>query len=568
MLKYQTHIDIESGTNLHVTTKPPVTAPIRSLSFSGNSTQTVTVQGKNLCPDIPSWSLVGNAYRENGYIIIPDISSNAYIDIDWNLLSNRYFVSLIVNSSNISSVVLSTDYFDNTNTLLGSNANALDNPIGENLRTWNVLQPEPYVTYIANSKKIRLMVKIWNIGVYQNPFKFKDVMFYKETAAYEPFVPNSPSPKYPSEILSVPSSFNLTVCGKNLFDNLSVQNLFINDSGSTIPNLPYLLSGYIKVKPNSQYTFKTNAYQGSEQIIINRIVYYGADKTFMERNNTGYFTSEYTYTIPENVYFIRMHLRTAAATTAINISTFQTYQTQLEYGSSAAVYTSYVGTTTAFSIKDTDGNLYPMRSLPNIKDNVANGKINILVKELIVTDSTGWYYASYNSTIAGLAFSDMANAWGYQQFSQTNMRCNIAVPNGDYIAPCSCYTHRQVDRTQIILLVPKTEVGITDSETVAEQTTKARTWITNQIAAHGYIIFTYPLATPLSYNLDSAEATKFNDFTSHQYETNVFTDAAVQPTINCEIRKMGNRAYVLTDLTDENGNILADENGDYIGGLF
>lgn len=130
--------------------------------------------------------------------------------------------------------------------------------------------------------------------------------------------------------------------GKNLFDYNTCSNTgIVDDSGTIATYNTRLFSDKIKVTPNDTYTFKTTAYStNNERIYINRLVFYNSDGEFLRRNADYNTLSEATFTIPNDVYYIVIDLRTQALTTNLNKSILKD-NTQLEFGSTATSYEPY-----------------------------------------------------------------------------------------------------------------------------------------------------------------------------------------------------------------------------------
>ena len=111
--------------------------------------------------------------------------------------------------------------------------------------------------------------------------------------------------------------------GKNLFgDNASpTTDRFLNSSGSLISDSSWIVSDYIAVTPNTEYTFNPNTSSGKSA----KHCYYDTNKTFLSAISSG----QQTFTTPADCYYMRFSYRTTS------------YDIQLELGSSASSYAPY-----------------------------------------------------------------------------------------------------------------------------------------------------------------------------------------------------------------------------------
>ena len=119
---------------------------------------------------------------------------------------------------------------------------------------------------------------------------------------FEKFVPNSPSPNYPSKIKTIPSIRNLfTTKGQK-------EKILILDTGETT-NVNFNTTDYLKVKSNKQYTVSTKVNDSSIfQIVISQ---WDSNKNFIKREtyqNTK--SSSYTLTLSDTTKYVRLSYRT------------------------------------------------------------------------------------------------------------------------------------------------------------------------------------------------------------------------------------------------------------------
>jgi len=378
-----------------------------------------------------------------------------------------------------------------------------------------------------------------------------------------------PTAAVPIPLTHTPSQFDLTSCGGNI-----LPNTFTNSTA---------ISGGVTITYDSVLQEFTLNGTGT----VNADHYFNFTKPFIHRNGEIYtisrnVTNNITVSILKDYAYFPLNLSSSYLTktvtytqdleiTRINLFTFGTFlydnvklKVWLNKGSSALPFSFYTGLTQTFNVKDADNNTYQLGSLPDGKAATFNKyKINIPYKILTVTSGTDWTYSTevYYPIIAFCTYRDYSNAWGETLGVTENAYCNImniGIDNVVYTAKIM----RMSTYTSLQILVNKVDLSSYDDAGV-------QAWINAQIAAHGNIEFMYELATPVSYTTHPDEAAKLEAQTQYQYETNINTNVEtnLQPTINCFVRKLGNRALVLAEFIDENGDYLVDENGDYIGGL-
>jgi hypothetical protein len=212
---------------------------------------------------------------------------------------------------------------------------------------------------------------------------------------------------------------------------------------------------------------------------------------------------------------------------------------------------AHIGTKYPIRLEDTDGVLHSGNSLP---DGTAdsydrdNALFTQRVKVNTFPNGTGWAYTTYSpdTTVALVFYNDTANAWGSALGNSVNLRCTIGKASLSYTAK-SVVINKRINDTQIVFTVLKTDLGVVGGETQAQLDILAQNWIT----AHCPFIIMYQLATPLTFPIKPYNVSTFayNQIPmSVQYTNNIFTDAVTQPTLQCEIRKLGNRAITENQL--------------------
>lgn len=186
------------------------------LTIDGKSTQETSTRSINYCPDIDKWDLNNGAYIENGYIVLPENTANAtspLIPID----KQQYFwfaYAKVYTEIENNKVLCNTQYYDGNKKLLSGNGNAVS--IGtvsvDNNYYWTFGggSGTQYGQALYNAKYIRISFA-YSSNYSNGAYKIKCPMITSERQpTFVPYVPNMPSPDYPSEIENVK--------GKNLFD--------------------------------------------------------------------------------------------------------------------------------------------------------------------------------------------------------------------------------------------------------------------------------------------------------------------------------------------------------------
>ena len=364
-----------------------------------------------------------------------------------------------------------------------------------------------------------------------------------------------PTAAVPIPLTHTPSQFDLTSCGGNI-----LPNTFTNSTA---------ISGGVTITYDSVLQEFTLNGTGT----VNADHYFNFTKPFIHRNGEIYtisrnVTNNITVSILKDYAYFPLNLSSSYLTktvtytqdleiTRINLFTFGTFlydnvklKVWLNKGSSALPFSFYTGLTQTFNVKDADNNTYQLGSLPDGKAATFNKyKINIPYKILTVTSGTDWTYSTevYYPIIAFCTYRDYSNAWGETLGVTENAYCNImniGIDNVVYTAKIM----RMSTYTSLQILVNKVDLSSYDDAGV-------QAWINAQIASKGNIKFWYEYATPVTYNTHPDEAIKFDNFSSVQDETNVFTNVTetVAPTIQCEIRKIGNKAYTTQNFYLTNG---------------
>lgn len=140
----------------------------------------------------------------------------------------------------------------------------------------------------------------------------------------------TPTPTSPIPVNVVSGDNDIVVCGKNLFDKSKITpNSVLDASGGLASNNNYSVSAFMRVKPNTNYTFSasSNEYFG--------ICTYDESKTFIARSYGTGTTTNRIFTTGNNVAYIRTQCQNT------NIDNFQ-----IVVGNQVpTTYSPYTGTT-------------------------------------------------------------------------------------------------------------------------------------------------------------------------------------------------------------------------------
>jgi len=110
----------------------------------------------------------------------------------------------------------------------------------------------------------------------------------EEDKSYESFIPNSPSPEFPSEMNALGQAEGLTIipASNQLFDGNFIQGYFINDAGTTNTASNGVRSNLINAQGNVTISFDL-----LESLIINRlwIMEFDENKQGISRTSVGFY---------------------------------------------------------------------------------------------------------------------------------------------------------------------------------------------------------------------------------------------------------------------------------------
>lgn len=332
-------INYIEGTDVSIYNSNDDEMELKSIVVDGKSTQETSVRGINYCPDINEWTLVNGAYIEDGYIVLPSSTSQAlspYIPLD----KQQYFwyaYAKVYTETENNKLLCNTSYFDSNKTVLKGNGNAasIGNISIDNNYYWTFggAKTTDYGQVLYNAKYLRILFT-YNSTYSTGPYKFKNPMISSEPqSSFVSYVPNMPSPEYPSKIECVR--------GKNLYGNITWKVQTYAYTELTTLNEDYVLS--LKLKEGKQIP------AGLYVMFTEKGIY---DKTQKRIDIISNGKKEFDYIIntKDNV-----KLNYISVYPASYKDTLQDYfDIQLEKGTVATDYLSY----NTIQVKDTKVNIF------------------------------------------------------------------------------------------------------------------------------------------------------------------------------------------------------------------
>ncbi len=311
---------------------------IRELEIYGKSEQETSVQGKNLL-DMTGCDKTQNgityAYQSDGGVKISGTataySQSKLINITSRLTRGKTYVRNSVGGSATFSFQTVLTYNDGK----------------------SPSYPTTF-TFDDTVNTVEAYLQVHQAGVTVDTTVYLQVEEGSVATAYEPFVPNKPSPEYPSEIKSESNFTALFLRGKNLLDSSGMR--------STNNGITYVsqADGGVKVSGTS-----TGLSVSSSVNITNRLTrgkYYtksmkgsatGLSFVFAVKPKEGAIQYLTTFAFDDTVDTVRAYLQVNAAGTTVDTTVYL----QVEEGSAATAYEPYGGTVVNIP--------YELRGVPN-----------------------------------------------------------------------------------------------------------------------------------------------------------------------------------------------------------
>ena len=411
----------------------------------------------------------------------------------------------------------------------------------------------------------------------------------------------TPTPESPVSIQSVPSELDITSCGKNLFNkrnnevaNGTVQVIddYVRCTGNiTTDGIQHYSRGWYR--PN--YSLPDGKYN-QPFLKSGDIITISADIRLIENRNTprmniyiysksasGGQTATLNKDLPINEWV--RHTLTFTITSSslvgkndffpvftLNSNIVDIKNIAIKYGTDDT-YTPHQSETKNIQIKDTDNNLHELCSLPDgTADEVKDGKIIEAIFEYVVDHtvatgkSIGVVISLSNDTYTYFRKSETAIFGTYPngrlKDSATPL-CDKVVSLPNMYAQQEGVFLSNGSPPGIQFKILNSRAGILAEDDATARRTKIITWLESNP-------LTVQLAwlTPIEIPLHPDELEKLKQVKSVYPQTNIFTSAVVEPTINVNLRHLGNRPFIEANLVDELGNSLAYENGNNIIGVY
>ncbi len=505
---------------------------VAKIIIEGKSEQTTSTQGKNLISSNPEfWDI-----RQN--------SSPFQISTDGSIISNDDGELRIITTASVRNAgiiipakpdevySLSADLKSDSITaymalrFLTSEFEQITNPyVSRNSRDYGKLKLE---NQVAPTNTTYVYVRFSSDSPQGFNAKNIQLEFGSTATSYEPFIPNSPSPDYPSSINSV-QNFDLISSGKNLFDTQGWYNWLrgfdttyvekaVVDNVNSIhyrPNFTYnkrWMENYFKA--NTQYTLKYRAkgIPGTGTSTGIRISYTdGTHQTLHVPNSSSWHDMLVVSQQNKTIQYISMSYNYSQG---IYIDENSIMLVEGIYNNKTIPqYESYNKTSNTFP--------YTLRSLPDgTKDYIEIDNVNKTAKliqkvgfiilngtEAWVTDGNAFYLSSniYTPNITTPPSPLISNQYKFDGLKYTVSMNNLTICNNQF----------EYETNQYKILIKNT-------------------FYTNTTNFKNYLSQTpvevkYKLQTPIIYNLT------YNEVQAYYPYTQIYTNAAVKPSIGAKV---------------------------------
>ena len=297
-----------SGEYVHLSDSAKMNCEI---SVLGNSRQNVTEQGKNLLDSSKYIIDSSDVTYENGEITIANLNYWGFHGVQFDLSflkpSTQYTLSLEAMVSKGTNYIFRI--INNSSSYI-EDIDGLEKEYTKKTVTFST--PTDVSTF-----KLCLDTHMIYDTTAKTPAKGEEIKKYRNICikegtdtTYEPFVPDSPSIKYPSEIEAV-SSANVKVCNKNIEDNEFEFGSIDSTTGELMEsNWNLRNKNFIRIKPNQKYIMRAVEYSGIK-VINTACRYYDRNKKYLGNyfiSGLEYGKKEFMIT-DENVAFCKfVHL--------------------------------------------------------------------------------------------------------------------------------------------------------------------------------------------------------------------------------------------------------------------
>lgn len=462
----------------------------------GKSNQKVTQQSANLCPTYDKWTLSGGAYIDGDYIVFPSNGATAVVDVHWKNASNilYFYINSKRDSDDAASLIIKADNGNGWATELQTDETTYTHTFGGNNVYGDTLLGMTYVRFT-----------LMHYQTTTGSMRIKNFMVSSTNTPYVPFVPDSPSPEYPSEIQSVENPI-VTACGKNLIDrSKNTMNSYIEQdtgimiSSATAASYNAEATDFIPVEVGEPYYYSGYISEN----IGNTGAMYDDNKNFVAPIISD--SDIAPLVVPNGVSYIRLTIW------GIYYENGDKSVAQLEKGSTPTDYEPYKGNTATLSD-------IVLRSTPDgtrdklFKD--IDGLWKVDRKYGVVDLGTlTWTYVS-----TGTRFN--AGLPNIKNVADVNTKANIVCPL--YVAGTLNDTWNGKD--DVIS-------ANTDSHLIIVRDT-AYTDATTFKSAMSGVMAVYELATPTYETLPDSIQAELNALTTYNPVTNVMVSDGVTPDID------------------------------------
>lgn len=309
-----------SGNGSNFTLKNAQNGKLDLFEMEGNTEQT-TYTGKNL-----------NVYPYNGYTVSNGMTFSANTD-----------GTVLINGQNNNNGNSAFYFFRNAEFIIPAGTTYYIIPPSNTSIMYTMYDGSHYYEFTSNNNYsitfneqttitlFYVQIRKGNTTVFTNEKVYPMLSTIPVTTNdYEPYVGGtaSPNPDFPQDIKVVTGEQTINIVGKNLFDNVTTKQLILSD-GTINNNNSWNLGDYVKVQPNTQYTF--SRFDGTGQSLI--IGEYDKNKNFIQRDVQGSMTADtpYIITTTATTNYLRLNYDNTKGNTKL----------QLETGSTATSYEPY-----------------------------------------------------------------------------------------------------------------------------------------------------------------------------------------------------------------------------------
>ena len=349
--------------------------------------------------------------------------------------------------------------------------------------------------------------------------------FGKQNTEYEPYTGGqpSPSPDYPQEIEVIEEDFNITSCGKNLFD----YNKFLDDIGDSLTiegtnnNFTYTSNSSI---PSVSGTFKFNFKEKTSYSFSGRISSSsanGAMKVIYTDETSFYIYNKWDGTSLSQEFFKttdgtktikQIELSSYGTNTVFELSDFMISQDLTEQP-----YEPYQGTTTTITLPEGQ---FAAKISDTIKDQF----------RIAYNESDGNYHLYLDKNISKDVFKGDADENWIMVASQNNdfyatacfsISKNDVKYNGSAISNYFNYAYLWDNDVEGIWIGESNDIYIRINKEIASTVENFKTWL----QSHNTTVY-YQLAA-----LQTIDIGKVQMLLTYYPATNVFTDCPLLPTI-------------------------------------